>query len=233
MTIRKVIWFALAAGVVALIHCEGDALPPPRPPVTVVTGKSALHDEAVRELRALKSTTYSHSVHVDEAAGVFEYDCSGFVDYAIDNTTPDAFRELGRRRPTARTYVELLSAIPLGQSRGRWLRVEQPSALREGDVVAWLAVTTKPDAWGIVNTGHVMIVDGPAHQRSAAEWVVSIVDSSFGHGGADLRARPDATGLGRGTMVIVIENGAVVGYRWSEDTKSPLTPTTVVMGRIL
>jgi hypothetical protein len=217
----------------AAAHCDDDALPPPRAPVATVSGGNALHDEAARELAAVKSTTYSHRVRVDEAAGVFEYDCSGFVDYAIGNTTPDAFRQLGRRRPAARTYVDLLTAIPRGQSRGRWLHVDQPSALREGDVVAWLAVSSKPDAWGIVNTGHVMIVDGPPRERSPGEWVVPIVDSSFGHGGTDPRAKRSATGLGRGTMVVVVENGSLVGYHWSESARSPLIRTTVVMGRIL
>jgi hypothetical protein len=184
----------------------------------------------------MKSTAYRHKVRVDEATGLFEFDCSGFVDYAIRNTLPDAFevlRQVGGRRPMARAYVELLNAIPSGQTRGRWLHLPGPDSLHEGDIVAWLATTSKADDWGIVNTGHVMIVDGSAQQRSPGEWVVPVIDSSFGHGGADPRVKPNATGLGRGTMVLVVENGALVGYRWSESARSPLNRTTVAIGRVL
>jgi hypothetical protein len=229
----------LAAVVVATISsCVPDySLPPPRTKAGVLgPGGPALHDEAVRELAAGKITEYRHVIHIDEVAGVYVYDCSGFVDYALSNIAPDALDALrrvrGRRRPTARTYVQLLSDISPGETRGRWLHVKEIAALQPGDVVAWLASTSKPDPWGIINTGHVMIVDGAASERSPGEWVVPVIDSSFGHGGADRRKLPEATGLGRGTIVLVVENGNLAGYRWTESARSALNRTTVALGRI-
>jgi hypothetical protein len=220
------------------LGCAVDGLPPPRT-ADGVPGSAgpALHDEAVRQLSAAKSSEYRHRVYVDEARGVFEYDCSGFVDYAIGNVAPDALTALpvakGRHRASANTYVDLLRTITPGTQRGRWLHVADVAALQPGDVVAWTAVTTKPDRLGVVNTGHVMIVDESPHQRSTAEWVVPIIDSSGGHGGADHRKSPDVTGLGRGTIVLVVSDDGLVGYRWTQSPTSPLTVTSVMLGRIL
>jgi hypothetical protein len=222
----------------ALAACEPDtSLPPPRTPGGVGgPGGPALHDEALRELGAAKSTEYRHRIWVDETQGIFEYDCSGFVDYAISNVAPDALDALRhvdtRRRPAARTYVELLSSIPEGERRGRWVHLRDAAGLLPGDVVAWLAAVKKPDPWGRINTGHVMIVDGAARERSPGEWVVPVIDSSFGHGGADVRKYPDVTGLGRGTIVLVVEGGSLVGYRSSESARATLRRTTVELGRI-
>jgi hypothetical protein len=228
---------ALLATVLA--SCEPvSPLPPPHTPGGVSgPGGPALHDEALRELSAVKSTEYRHKIWVDEAQGIFEYDCSGFVDYAISNVAPAALDALfhadSKRRPAASTYVTLLTAIPEGRSRGRWMHLKEAAELVPGDVVAWLAAARKPDPWGQINTGHVMIVDGSPRERSPGEWVVPVIDSSLGHGGSDGRRYPEVTGLGRGTIVLVFEGGSLVGYRSGESPRATLRRTTVALGRIL
>src|SRR5580698_3792813 len=67
-------------------------------------GSDALHAEAVRELGAVKFSVYAHRTRIDETNGTFEYDCSGFVNYALSRTNPGALetlRRAGRDRPTA------------------------------------------------------------------------------------------------------------------------------------
>jgi hypothetical protein len=239
------VWFAGALALLAALvavatsACEPDyGLPPPRSPAPAAVGAPAtLHDEAAREVAGATSTAYDHVITIDEARGVYRFDCSGFVDYAVSNVAPealDALRALrGTRRPNARTYVELLVAIPRGERRGRWLHVPDVGSLQPGDVVAWIAPVKKPDPWGIVNTGHVMIVDGAVRERTPGEWVVPIIDSSFGHGGADTRSYPGATGLGRGTIVLFVEDGILAGYRWTESPRSARVDTIVALGRVL
>jgi hypothetical protein len=201
----------------------------------VATG-AALHDEAIRQLTSATHTEYSHDVDVDESRGVYEYDCSAFVGYAIGNVAPaalDAVRlHAGKQRPTASSYVHVLRNITPGKRRGPWLHVASVAELQAGDIVAWLAASDKPDAFGVVNTGHVMIVDGPAHERSPGEWVVPVIDSSDGHGAADLRKATHTTGLGRGNIVLVVTDGYVKAYRWTESPRSVVSETSIMLGRL-
>jgi hypothetical protein len=233
----------LALNVVA---CESNpwVLPPPRFPNEQPGPKAtALHNEALRELEAARSTSYAHKIRIDEDTGVFDHDCSGFVDYALSNVSKAVLDDVravrGQHRPNARAYVILLRSIAPGESRRRWLHVARVSDLVAGDVIAWTLVDAKVDALGIVNSGHVMIVDGAPQERASAdsetqkEWVVPVIDSSSnGHGGTDRRHAPDASGLGRGAIVLATEDGSPVGYFWSASA-SKLTRTHIVLGHPL
>jgi len=209
----------LIVSTLLVIGCvDRYALPPPRLQTRQSEGSPALHREAVRELAAMRTTSYTHETRVAEDRGLFEYDCSGFVDYAISNVSSEALDALrsvrGTKRLTARTYVELLSAIPTGSTRRPWRRLERVSELLPGDVIAWLLVEHKRDFLGNANTGHVMIVDEAPHETEPGEWVVPVIDSSFSsHGGLDPRHQPDQTGLGRGTVVLVTDHDQLTGYR--------------------
>jgi hypothetical protein len=133
-----------------------------------------------------------------------------------------------RRRPQAKTYVALLSSMAPGEARGPWTRLHLVSELLPGDIIAW----RKSPLQKSKNTGHVMIVEGPPRQRDPSEWVVPIIDSSGGHRGADPRHHPDATGLGRGTVVLVGETGEPRAFRWSELPESPVLDTSIMLGRL-
>jgi hypothetical protein len=91
----------------------------PRRPADAAShdGSTALHAEAMRELAAIQWTAYSHRTHVDELRGVFQYDCSGSVDYALSQCAGRP-RHVMANRPRTQDYVELLSSIQPGQRRG-------------------------------------------------------------------------------------------------------------------
>src|SRR4051812_27845757 len=63
---------------------------------TVATSPDAapLATEARRELAAMQSSHYQHRTAVDEETGSFDYDCSGFVDYALGRVLPAALAAL-------------------------------------------------------------------------------------------------------------------------------------------
>ena len=68
---------------------------------------STLLAEARRELAAARESHYAHHTSVDEARGSFDYDCSGFVGYALARATPQAFAAVTaatRARPLAKDF---------------------------------------------------------------------------------------------------------------------------------
>jgi hypothetical protein len=68
----------------------------------------SLLGEVRRELSAAHTTRYQHTTAVDEQRGQFDYDCSGFLDYALRRVAPAAYSAL----PVSKTR-------PLRQHRSR------------------------------------------------------------------------------------------------------------------
>lgn len=198
-------------------------------------GAKALLREANRELKAAKTSTYSHKTQVDEALGQFNYDCSGFLKYAIDRSVPDALRSLQKatvRRPLAKHFVQFATSLPPGEVVGRWRRVERVTDLAPGDIIAW----TKPPTVVSDNTGHVMIVRSTIrrHSERRDEMIVPIVDSTATrHGRSDSRYETGGTGIGTGTIILVVdENNKAIGYRWSNSKNSHKHETKIALARL-
>jgi hypothetical protein len=204
---------------------EGDEIDVP----AAAHGRISLVDEAERELGARREIKYTHKTVVDERRGVFDFDCSGFVSYALARSDADAYRavhDLAHKRPLARHYVELFEG--LDGKTGAWAPVRRVEDLRPGDVVAWL----KPADVVTRNTGHVMIV-AARPRRDARGWRVPIVDSTAApHGKGDARKQTGESGLGTGTIVLDVDDaGAPVAYHWSTWSKSKAHTTTIAMAR--
>jgi hypothetical protein len=214
---------------------EGDEPPmtPASAPPAAGSARPALLAEVNRELRAMKTTAYVHHTHVDEASGTFDYDCSGFFDYALSRAVPEAFAPLQAstpRRPRSSEIVAFLESIPPGSARGRWQRVARVADLTPGDVVSWL----KPPDSRSKNTGHTMIVRAavsPDPDRPGA-FVVPVFDSTARpHGAADARAINRGTGLGEGAIVLVTgAAGEPVAFEWSPGGREK--ETTIVLGHV-
>jgi hypothetical protein len=208
----------------------GDALPSvPPPQAPAASLRAALVLEAHRELGSVVESHYDHRTHVVEPDGMFDFDCSGFVGYALSRAAPAALRsvvEATRARPLAR-HFEAFFASP----RAPWTRVERAADLVPGDVIAWL----EPPAKHSHNTGHVMIVDhAPRRARRPDEIIVGVIDSSrSGHGAADLRNRDHRGGLGTGELVLLVDrDGRPTGYRWSRSRRSVAYQTDVALGHL-
>lgn len=197
--------------------------PPPASP------REALLAEAHRELAALTESHYAHRTHVVEASGVFDYDCSGFVGYALARVAPSALQSIvaaTRARPLAEHFEAFFTA-----PRAPWRRVERAADLAPGDVIAWL----EPPAKHSRNTGHVMIVArAPRPGQRAGELVVDVIDSSHsGHGPADARTRDHRSGLGEGSLILLTDpDGRPTGYRWSLSQRSKAYRTQVALGHL-
>jgi hypothetical protein len=216
---------------------EGDDAPDQTagtPPPDGVAG-IALLAEVDRELSRMKVSTYSHHTHVDEASGTFEYDCSGFLGYALSRAVPDALAAVQAttaRRPRSVEYVAFLEGIPEGGRKGRWQRLGRVQELAPGDVVVWLKTADSRST----NTGHTMIVHGApsADPACPGAFVVPVADSTERpHVPGDPRADAHQTGLGHGEIVLLTDGaGAPVGYRWSRGKRSREKVTTIALGRL-
>jgi len=213
----------------------------PDDPTAVAPATSAsrgLLEEIDRELAREKTTSYSHKTHVDEEEGTFDFDCSGFVDYALARVDPDALLPLrkGSRhaRPLAEDFVRVLEKAPTGERAGEhWARVARVDALLPGDVIAW-RVSPEAKANGNKNTGHVMVVHGPVarNKEDRKELLVPIADSTL-HGHAQDSREKDENGIGTGTIGLVTdESGAPVSYKWAGGVSKTAVATTIVLGRL-
>jgi hypothetical protein len=187
----------------------------------------ALHEEGARMLSAMRTTLYSHETRIDEATGRYDFDCSGFVGYALARTRRAAYDELRAatvKRPLAKHFVEFFQT-----SHEHWRTVRRAIDLAPGDVIAWL----EPSDVQTKNTGHVMIVrEAPRVDRKHADViVVPIIDSTgVPHGKSDSRKATKATGLGTGEVLLIVdETGAPIGYRWSRGSKARVHLTTIAL----
>jgi len=199
---------------------------------------SALVSEVERELAHMRASSYAHRTSVDEATGTFDFDCSGFVGYALGGAAPTAIKELKAAtaglagRPLAKHFEGFFESLPPAGARAHWQRVAQLSEVQPGDVVAWI----RPVDVSSKNTGHVVIVRGKPtpYADPPGSFLVPIADSTASpHGRGDSRQSAKATGLGTGTLILVGDaSGAPVAYRWSAGRRSRQHECRISMARL-
>jgi hypothetical protein len=179
----------------------------------------------------MTASTYSHTTSVDEAKGIFDYDCSGFVGYALGRAFPSGMAAIvaaTTARPLAKDFEIFFASIPLGGTKAGFARVARVVQLVPGDIVAWLEPA---DVTG--NTGHTFFVHGAprVNPSRSDEILVPIEDStSSPHGATDSRTASGSTGLVTGTVGLLIDStGAPVGYRWTGGVSTKLEYTSISM----
>jgi hypothetical protein len=175
-----------------------------------------LFNEAEHILSIMKSSKYQHVTHIDEANGIYDFDCSGFVDYALQQTLPDTLAVIKYEanpfnRPRAQDYYYHFANRELADSGHEWHSILRPPDLLPGDVVAWLRSPNSDSD----DTGHVMIVRSSpiADPNRPNEILVAITDSTRSPHALDSRAN-GVTGIGTGAISIVMNTtGSAVGFR--------------------
>jgi hypothetical protein len=215
-----------------------SAVPPAAPPSAATPSSASARDvrgdivrDAERQLAARRSSSYAHDTHVDEARGVFEYDCSGFVNYTLKAVAATPFTEVSelRTRPNARTYHDFFRATP--KSSSHWRAVERATEIQRGDLIVWL----EPQDVDSTNTGHIVIaVATPAVDPAKTHLSVDVIDSArSGHGSTDTRAKGES-GLGKGPIVLELDpTGKPRAFRWSPEKSSRPHEVSIAIGRIV
>jgi hypothetical protein len=214
-------------------HASSTASPTPPPGTTNAAaepGSAALVEEVQRELNAMRATHYQHTTSVDENNGSYFYDCSGLLDYAVGRVRPADLKPIPHTgaRPLAGDIEGYLHRGLTAPIEG-WQALARVDALGPGDVVAWQA--TEDSRTG--DTGHVMVVlEAPTRNSArAAEWLVRVADSTLSPHALDSR-HPGTTGLGTGTIGLVVdEGGTATAFYWRGGVSPQAKPTQIALGR--
>ena len=183
----------------------------------------------------MKSSKYQHTTYVDEANGVYDFDCSGFVDYLLQRTSPDALAAVKYRpnrlnRPYHQDYYRFLSTLRTEDNGEGWLAVARASDLLPGDIIVWL----KPNRTNYSGTGHVMIVRSNPTVDSIREneMDIQIIDSTRSRHGFDTRVN-GTNGVGIGTISLALDaTGKAVGFRWRDGASPRVEYTRIAFGEV-
>ena len=195
---------------------------------------SPLLEEGQRELTLMQTSSYQHKTEVDELAGRMNYDCSGFLDYALRKVALAAYKELSiskvsAKRPLAQDFYALFSSLT-GPS-AHWQPILKALDLQPGDIVSWLR---QPDN-DSNNTGHVMLVRAlpMLNPQNSAEVLVLVLDSTTSPHAQDSRVKGQ-NGLGMGTIGILTDSaGNALAYHWRGGVSRKEEATPIAFGRLL
>jgi hypothetical protein len=188
-------------------------------------------DAAETLIGSIRETHYEHKTHVVPSDGIYDMDCSGFVDYLLKRVAPELYDHLpietGHPRPRAAAYFEFFRNLP-GNPVAGWKSIDQLANARRGDIIAWAleASTQKPG-----DTGHVVIVAAPPVSTEAKEYRVTVYDSSGIRHDEDSR-QEGTSGIGEGVITIRVDDrGTPIGFRFNSHAHSHLEP--IAIGRIV
>jgi len=219
-TATRVLLCAIAC--VALFAVSGEA---------TLASTDALSTKILSEARRihteLKKTEYSHKTQVDEKAGTYAVDCSGFVCFLLKKLAPQHYKDVPKgehKRPLAINFFEHFMSQPLVK---RWRRIERLADAQPGDLIAWRRDELTPGE----NTGHIVFVDASPLREDDGQFKVAVLDSTASAHGSDTR-KEGATGIGRGTMWFSVDaEGRPVAYRWRSKSGT-LREEAIAIGRI-
>ena len=189
-----------------------------------------LADAAAETLGAVKETHYQHKTHVDKAAGVYDLDCSGFVDYLLKRIAPDQYNQLpiepGHTRPRAEVYYELFAGLAEAPKPG-WEMVQHFADLRPGDIIAWKKEAAAQESG---DTGHVMIIAQPPVRTGKDSYRLTVYDSTKSPHDNDTRA-PGTDGIGKGDLFFYVDvQDKPVAFKFSSQRHEHDAP--ISMGRL-
>jgi hypothetical protein len=169
--------------------------------------------EARHILSVAKESHYHHTTHVDEDAGVYDFDCSGLLCFILKQDAPEHLKAVPaaphHARPLALQFYDFFTAAGEKGNRG-WRQITRVKDALPGDVLAWRKAEQIPGK----DTGHVMIVDEAPVEDGSNTYRIVVIDSTESPHGNDTR-KDGASGIGRGTMWFVADSdGKPVAYHW-------------------
>jgi len=162
-----------------------------------------IYEEALKQYEDLKSTEYTIDTTVSWKNGQFDYTCSGFLSYTIEQVYKSALDSIpipadGASFPDSYTFTTYFATLNTTTSPYYQLLTDI-SMLQPGDMITWKDPLNDPDN----GTGHSVIVYDLPWQMKATDdgkysgcefasdghWVIPIMDSTqYPHGENDTRS---------------------------------------------
>jgi hypothetical protein len=200
--------------------------------LAAVKSTSIVWREAYRMFSNMRSTDYVHPPYtVDDPAGIYRFDCLGFVDHVLINADPAGYKEIGKGvNPSIESYASYFNRLDtVKPDAAGWTKVAHPIDLKPGDVCLWLTP-------GTLDTGHMWIIAGEPslNPKRSSEVLVRIFDSSKAHSDDSRTGSAYPLGLGSGILGMMADGeGSLAGLYWDGGT-SPAGEkgTTILCGRL-
>jgi hypothetical protein len=212
--------FSISAWILACSACLVAA-----EPATHAASSEALADAAWQLIGNIRETRYQHPTHVVASAGIYDMDCSGFVDYLLKRVAPDRYAQIPIEprhfRPRAAVYYHFFADLPENHTPG-WEQINHLADVKAGDIIAWART---PSTQG--DTGHVLVAAAPAVTVTTDESTVEVYDSSAILHDDDTRPA-GTTGVGRGVITFKVdEHGIPVGFRFNSSAHLHIEPIAI------
>jgi hypothetical protein len=97
-------------------------------------------DEARHIIDSVQQTDYQHNIHIVAAEGIYDCDCSGFLEYVLSRVAPQHLKQIplspGETRPLAHDFAKFFRSRPLETAEG-WRQIRHLHDARRGDLIAW------------------------------------------------------------------------------------------------
>lgn len=201
--------------------------------------------QGIQTYQTLVQTQYNHRYTINSSTGTYFWDCIGFVNWALQQSTPNAWTAFhtAMNVPTKNSgRVGLWATFLTGNPGPSWSVVPAVNQLTGGEVmiVPGEVVVDGRVIYGSADEsggypGHAVIIAGPPLQLSDGSYAVFVYDSTAlpGHGKWDSRnfdsraldepGTTRASGTGYGTMRLTVSaTGAPTAVYWSASTKNPI-----------
>ncbi len=194
------------------------------------TASAALVALAAAEVQSVQETHYTHHSSIDHAAGIYDTDCSGFVDDLLRQVAPDAYSaipvEAGWAEPRAYKFAEFFAALQTAGDEGGWTAVPYLSDAKPGDILAWSLAPFTPGS----DTGHVVVLAAAPQLNRDGSYSVPVYDASSILHAHDSRARGHG-GVGSGNITIVVDAmGMPVAFQFN--LHDQVHTTLIAIGRL-
>ena len=170
-------------------------------------------------MSSLRYTTYRSGDRIfDTMHGIFELDCSHYVDHILQNACPQAYHSLvsstGSTSPDSQNYFDFFNRLS-AHMKSDWDAVDDAKQLQAGDVLVFRYLNSHGNSSG----GHVMMVMGTPIIKDN-NLFVRVTDSAEASHSDDTRAE-HSSGVGIGTMVLKVNplTGHPTAYAWDVDSR--------------
>ncbi|PWU06163.1 MAG: hypothetical protein C5B43_02235 [Verrucomicrobia bacterium] len=174
----------------------------------------------------LNYTHYQHDNQIlDIEKKIFLTNCSGFMNFILSNTFPEALNSLevekewcwsGSPRPRAAGYYQAFidSENKTTIASNYWKKIDKFVDIIPGDIIA-----SREDSFdGNSNSGHVMIAANYPTLISEDSAILEVIDASKYKHSNDTRIK---NGVGKGTMLFYLDNfGNPIALGWTLKSKT-------------